>query len=319
MHDGTVIVVAGGLSSEVQALQTVASGNVGGQLHADDVILLYGLVVLVNGSDLSLQPTGGGDLHTQIFGRIHSFTVNIICSKFAGGVIAVDQVISIAIGELYLSASRGSGVDGQVSHIQSHVRHGNGEDVFLVHAAGLGQLSFVIANVEGGDRSIGVGLSHFGSQGVSTLGGTILSSEGNHHSAGGVDGHIFRQFPSGLAGYVIRVSIADDFFHINNRTLTTSIVNLHASNGRNGADHNIHFLTFCVDVAVVVLGQHSMEAGVAGSGSLSGIHADVLNAGLGAVFQLDNQVVSLNRFAIAIGNFAPTSDGDSTGPIGSIG
>ena len=62
-----------------------------------------------------------------------------------------------------------------------------------------------------------------------------------------------------------------------------------------------------------------MEAGVAGSGSLSGIHADVLNAGLGAVFQLDNQVVSLNRFAIAIGNFAPTSDGDSTGPIGSIG
>ena len=227
----------------------------------------------------------------------------------------------MAIGELHLSASRWSGVDGQVSHIQSHVRHGNGEDVFLVHAAGLGQLSFVIANVEGGDRSIGVGLSVLSGQSVSTLGRAILSGESDHHSAGGIDGYIIRQFPSGLTGYVIRVSIVGDFFHSNNGGCT-GVVNLHASNGRNGADYNIHGIALSIffrTVVAVVFGQHSMEAGVAGSGSLSGIHADVLNAGLGAVFQLDNQVVSLNRFAIAIGNFAPTSDGDSTGPIGSIG
>ena len=226
--------------------------------------------------------------------------------------IAIDQVIGAGVrGKLHLGASRGSGVDGQVSHIQSHVRHGNGEDVFLVHAARLGQLSFVIANVEGGDRSIGVGLSHFGSQSVSTLGGTILSGESDHHSAGGIDGHIIRQFPSGLTGDVVGVSFVGDFIHANDRP-SAGVVDLHISNGRNGADHNIHRPTVCLVGAVVVFGQHSMEAGVAGSGSLSGIHADVLNAGLSAVFQLDNQVVSLN-------SLAPTSDGDSALPIDSIG
>ena len=76
MHDGTVIVVAGGLSSEVQGLQTVASGNVGGQLHADDVILLHSLIALVNGGDLGLQVTGGGDLIAQSLALVNILTVN---------------------------------------------------------------------------------------------------------------------------------------------------------------------------------------------------------------------------------------------------
>ena len=300
VHDVTVIVVVGGLSSEVQALQAVSGGSRLVQNHSDSIILRDGLINLIDSGDSSGQTV----VYTNCATQTDITSLVIAINHVAGFVIAGKNV-------LHLGASGSGSVNGKVRNIQSHVRNGHSDDVGSVSAARLSDNTLIVANVEGSDGSVGTSLRHLSVDGVLTGGHPILSVHSHDCSCTNV--HTI-QPPSLTASSIVSISSVGDFIHFH-----TIYHNLGSGRSRIKVQlYSTHIGGNVVVIIANISGKLGSDGAIVQIHTSNGaVHAGIGNVSISAVFQLDFQVINLDGVicVVCIGTSAQTIYTNSAVPL----